>query len=215
MLQQLLGSELSDAARVVARNDVRLRQALARGDTSRIGGGGRAAAEAEAQTRRRRDVEAEVASRRDVSETTAQIDEVLRLSAERVGGGGQARAAAASAARLHREDESLWRDAARHAEESPPPSRSARHAAAVRGGADPGSPVLHPKCFWRDSLSASEEDEEEIDDDDRFWSDDSGSPRCPIAATTTRRCPATTTRCAWRRAGRRGTRGGAASTPTG
>ena len=113
-------------------------------------------------------MEAEVASRRDVSETTAQIDEVLRLSAERVGGGGQARAAAASVARLHREDESLWRDAARHEEESPPPSRSARHAAAVRGGADPGSPVLHPKCFWRDSLSASEEDEEEIDDDERF-----------------------------------------------
>ena len=121
--------------------------------------------------RRRRDVEAEVASRRDVSETTAQIDEVLRLSAERVGGGGQARAAAASVARLRREDDSLWRDAARHAEESPPPSRW-RGTPPRCARADPGSPVLHPKCFWRDSLSASEE--EEIEDDDRFAERDSG-----------------------------------------
>ena len=95
LLQQLLGSELSDAARVVARNDVRLRQALARGDTSRIGGGGRAAAEAEATTRRRRDVEAEVASRRDVSETTRKS---TRSSV--VGGARRRRRPSASGCRI-------------------------------------------------------------------------------------------------------------------
>ena len=68
-------------------------------------------------------------------------------------------------ARPHREDDSLWRDAARHAEESPPRSRSARHAAAVRGGADPGAGPP-PKVLL--ARLAASEDDEEIDDDDRF-----------------------------------------------